>query len=90
MPSSRVMERSTVNTLPARATAAPRGIVAEEKERRVVEGAGVEEAVGRNAKVVVGKSRRRATARVRRRRGWGVDGGILSCVLWREGREVDK
>jgi len=71
--------------LPARATAAPRGIVAEEKERRVVEGAGVEEAVGKNAKVVVGKSRRRATARVRRRRrGWGVDGGILSvCVVER-------
>lgn len=84
VPSSRVMERSTVTTLPARATAALRALVAEEKERRVVERTGVEGRGRRKAKVVVGKRRRRTTARVRGRREEeevGEDGGILSCPV---------
>lgn len=76
VPSSKVMERSTVNTLPARATAAPRALLDKEKERHAVDEVGVEEGIRRKAKAE-GKSRRRTAAWVRSRRCWGVDGGIL-------------
>ena len=81
------MERSSVKTLPARATAAPRALLDEEKERHAVDEAGVEGGVRRKAKVAEGKSRRRTTAWARRRRCWEVDGGILSylCVTCSEG-----